>query len=74
MTVLLNPILRRFAEQFPIPTMARAVLERCLNPQQLDAWFETLAGGQYPRPLLFSTLVEFMRQVVSRQPPSIPAA
>ena len=46
MTVLLNPILRRFAEHFPIPTMARAVLERCLNPQQLDAWFDTLAGGQ----------------------------
>lgn len=37
MTAMLNPILRRFAEQFPIPTMARAVLERCLNPQQLDA-------------------------------------
>jgi len=56
MTSLLNPILQRFAEQFPIPTMARAVLERCLNPQQLDAWFETVAGGQYTRTLLFSTL------------------
>jgi hypothetical protein len=74
MTALLNPILRRFAEHFPIPTMARAVLERCLNPEQLDAWFDTLAGGQYPRTLLFSTLFELMRQIVSRQHPSVHAA
>ena len=74
MTSLLTPILRRFAEQFPIPTMARAVLERCLNPAQLDAWFETVAEGQYTRTLLFSTLFELMMQVVSRQQPSIHAA
>jgi hypothetical protein len=29
--------------------MARAVLERCLNAAQLDAGFETVAGGQYRR-------------------------
>ncbi len=74
MTSLLSPILQRFAEHFPIPTMARAVLERCLNPQQLDAWFETVAGGQYTRTLLFSTLFQLMMQVVSRQQPSIHAA
>ena len=71
MTVLLNPILRRFAEHFPIPTMARAVRERCLNPQQLDAWFETIAEGQYTRRLLFSTVFELMMQVVSRQHHSV---
>lgn len=74
MTALLNPILRRFAEHFPIPTMARAVLERCLNPQQLDAWFETIAEGQYTRSLLFSTVFELMMQVVSRQHNSVHAA
>ena len=74
MTSLLNPSLQRFAEHFPIPTMARAVLERCLNPAQLDAWFETVAEGQYTRTLLFSTLFELMMQVVSRQQPSIHAA
>lgn len=37
MTLLLAPIPQRFAEQFPIPTMTRVVLERCLNPRQLDA-------------------------------------
>jgi hypothetical protein len=74
MTALLNPILRRFAEHFPIPTMARAVLERCLNPQQLDAWFERIAEGQYTRRLLFSTVFELMMQVVSRQHHSVHAA
>jgi hypothetical protein len=74
MTALLNPILQRFADHFPIPTMARAVLERCLNPAQLDAGFETVAGGQYTRTLLFSTLFELMMRVVSRQQPSIHAA
>ena len=74
MTLLLNPILQRFAEHFPIPTMARAVLERCLNPQQLNAWFEQVTGGQYTRILLFSTLFELMMQVISRQQPSIHAA
>lgn len=74
MTSLLNPILQRFAEHFPIPTMARAVLERCLNPQQLNAWFEKVAEAQYTRSLLFSTLFELMMQVVSRQQPSIHAA
>jgi hypothetical protein len=74
MTALFNPILRRFAERFPIPTMARAVLERCLNPRQLNAWFERIAEGQYTRTLLFSTLFELMMQVVSRQHNSIHAA
>ncbi len=74
MSSLLSPILQRLAGHFPIPTMARAVLERCLNPVQLDAGFETVAEGQYTRTLLFSTLFELMMQVVSRQQPSIHAA
>ena len=74
MTALLNPILRCFAEHFPIPTMARAVRERCLNPQQLDAWFERIAEGQYTRRLLFSTVFALMMPVVSRQHNSVHAA
>jgi len=45
--VLLPPILQRFAERLPIPTLVRAVLERCFNPAQLNAGFETVAEGQY---------------------------
>ena len=39
----LNPVLRRFAQRAPLPVMVRAVLERCLNAQELDAWFEQVA-------------------------------
>lgn len=74
MSSLLSPILQRVADHFPIPTMARALLERCFDSQQLDAWFETVASGQYTRTLLFSTLFQLMMQVVSRQQASIHAA
>ena len=67
MSSLLSPILQRLAGHFPIPVMARAVLERCLNPQQLDTWFETVAGGQYTRTLLFSTLFQWIRTGSVRQ-------
>ncbi len=70
----LNPVLRRFAERTPLPVMARAVLERCLNPVQLDAWFAQVAEAQYTRTLLFSTVFELMIQVVLRQHPSVHAA
>ncbi len=56
MSIALNPILERFAERTPIPVMARSVLERCLNAQHLDTWFETVAEDQYTRQLLFSTV------------------
>jgi IS4 transposase len=74
MSVPLNPILERFAERTPIPVMARGVLERCLSPQQLDAWFEQVAEAQYTRELLFSSVFEVMTEVVFNQQPSVHAA
>jgi hypothetical protein len=74
MTSLLAPLLQRLTEHFPIPTMARAVLERSFHPQQLNTWFETVANGQYTRTLLFSTLFDLMMQVVTRQQPTVHAA
>lgn len=71
---MLTPLLECFAEHFPIPTMARALLERSFHPEQLDAWFERQAEGQYTRTLLFSTLFELMMQVVTRRQPSVNAA
>jgi hypothetical protein len=71
---MLTPLLERFAEHFPIPTMARALLERSFHPEQLDAWFEPQAEGQYTRKLLFSTLFDLMMQVVTRRQPSVNAA
>lgn len=74
MLIELSPMLSRFAERTPLPVLARAVLERCLNPQALDAWFAEVAEAQYTRHLLFSTLFELMSQVVLRQQPSVHAA
>jgi IS4 transposase len=74
MTVTLNPILQRLAERRPIPVMARGILERCLNPAQLDAWFGSVAEQQYTRTLLFSAVFDLMTQVVLRQQPSVNAA
>lgn len=74
MVIELSPVLGRFTERTPLPVMARAVLERCLNPQELDTWFEQVAEAQYTRQLLFSTLFDLMSQVVLRQQPSVHAA
>jgi|GEM_PF-5796047 len=60
MTVTLNPILQRLAERRPIPVMAHGILEHCLNPAQLDAWFASVAEQQYTRTLLFSAVFDLM--------------
>ena len=74
MTVTLNPILQRLAERRPLLVMARGILERCLNPAPLDAWFGLVAEQQYTRTLWFSAGFDWMTQVVLRQPPSGNAA
>ena len=70
----LPPILTRFVEQTPVPVMARALIERVVGAQALDAWFEEQRAGQYTRELLFSTLFGLMTQVVLRESPSVHAA
>ena len=44
--------------------MVRGLLERMLNPEQLDEWFEQTAEQQYTRELLFSTVFRLMVEVV----------
>jgi hypothetical protein len=72
--MLLEPIFRPFVIQRPVCVMARAILERILEPAQIDALFERTAERQYTRNLLFSSLVELMSQVVVRLQPSVHAA
>ena len=74
MSKLLNPLIQRFAERTPIPVMARAIMERCLQAQSLDEWFAQASEGQYTRELLFSTVFELISQVVFRHQPSLHAA
>jgi hypothetical protein len=62
--MIFSTVFKRFAEQSPIPVIARGLMERVLNPEQLDQWFEQNAEGQYTRELLFSSIFDIMSLVV----------
>lgn len=71
---MLSPVFGPFIKNSPISVMARGMLERVLNPDQLDEWFDTTAQEQYTRDLLFSTLFDLMSQVVQGSQRSVHAA
>ncbi len=58
----------------PITVMVRAISERALGAEALDALFERTADRQYTRTLLFSSLVGLMSDVVLGISPSVRAA
>ena len=39
---MFDDVLDRFAERAPTAVMVRALLERLLNAERLDAWFDTV--------------------------------
>ena len=71
---MLKPVFDQFVKKSPISVMARGMMERVLDPQQLDRWFETTADQQYTRELLFSTVFDIMSQVVRGSHHSVHAA
>lgn len=71
---MLNPVFDSFVKKSPISVMARGMMERVLDPQQLDRWFDTTAEQQYTKELLFSTVFDIMSQVVHGRHPSVHAA
>jgi Transposase DDE domain len=72
--MLLDTIFAPFVKERPICVMARAVLERLLDAQRLDALFARTAERQYTRELLFSSLVQLMGEVVLGVHPTVHAA
>jgi hypothetical protein len=72
--MLLDKVFEPFIKDKPICVMARAVLQRILDPQHLDQLFARTAQRQYTNELLFSSLVELMAKVVLGQEPSVHAA
>jgi hypothetical protein len=70
----LNKVFEPFIKETPICVMARATLQRILDPQQLDQLFARTAERQYTHELLFSSLVDLMSRVVLGQEPSVYAA
>ncbi|MFZ1575888.1 MAG: hypothetical protein WAT36_11765 [Chromatiaceae bacterium] len=71
---MFGEIFQKFAETSPATLMVRALLERLLNPEKLDRWFEATRQTQYTRDLLFSSLVGLMLQVVCKTQASVHAA
>ncbi len=61
---MLTPVFDRFVEKSPVSVMARGVIERVLNPDQLNEWFDRTADAQYTKDLLFSSLFDIMSLVV----------
>ncbi len=70
----LGDILERFLQEAPISVMVRALMERALDPDELNRLFEQTATTQYTRELLFSTLVNLMSLVVCGVKPSVRSA
>jgi len=71
---MLDVAFDRFAKYSPVCVMARGLMERVLNPEQIDQCFEQAAEEQYTRELLFSTLFDMMSDVVCGARKSVHAA
>jgi hypothetical protein len=71
---MLSPIFEKFVDKSPISVMARGMMERVLNPKQMDQWFNETAEQQYTIELMFSTVFDLMSQVVCGSHKSVHAA
>jgi hypothetical protein len=71
---MLSDIFKPFIEGSPLSVMMRGLVERLLNPDQIDQWFKRFAQEQYIRELLFSTVVSLMLEVVCGPRKSVNAA
>jgi len=71
---MLNPIFEKFVKKSPVSVIARGMMERLLNPEQLDQWFDETAQKQYTKDLLFSSVFDIMSQVVSGSRRTVHAA
>jgi len=72
--MLLDKVFEPFIKETPICVMARAVLQRILDPHHIDQLFARTAQRQYTHELLFSSLVDLMSRVVLCQEASVHAA
>ena len=69
--MVLGDMLERFILDAPMPVLFRLLMERALDPEELDRMFESTATRQYTRELLFSSIVDLMAVVVCRFKPSV---
>lgn len=71
---MLSSVFKPFIDESPISIMARGMVERVLNPDQINTWFDSTTNAQYTKDLLFSSIVDIMTQVVCGSRPSVNAA
>ena len=71
---MLKALFDPFIEKSPVPVMARGMMERILNPEQIDEWFDSTAEFQYTKDLLFSSVFGIMTEVVLGTRKSVNAA
>ena len=71
---MLSDLFKPFIEGSPLSVMMRGLVERLLNPEQMDQWCKQCAQEQYTRELLFSTVVSLMLEVVCGSRKSVNAA
>jgi hypothetical protein len=69
--MVLGDMFDRFILDAPMPVLFRLLMERALDPEELDRMFESTATRQYTRELLFSSIVELIAVVVCRIKPSV---
>jgi len=69
--MILSEVFEKFVHSNPVAVMARAMIERALEPKALDEVFRRQAKRQYEKELLFSSLVELMALVVCGIHPSV---
>lgn len=67
-------VVERFEQRAPACVMARLALEQALPASWVDEVFEANRQRQYPRELMFSTIVELMTLVTLGLRPSLHAA
>jgi IS4 transposase len=71
---MFDEVMKRFEQQAPVCVMARLALQRAIAPQWVDEVFAEHRQRQYPRELLFSTVVQLMTLVSLGLSPSLHAA
>ena len=72
--MVLSDVFERFVKGSPVAVMARALMERTLEPSVLDGLFRKEANKQYEKELLFSSLVNLMSLVVCGIRPTVRSA
>lgn len=63
---MFSEILQKFSDKSPVAVMVHGLLERFLNANKIDEWFENTSEVQYTKKILFSSIVALMLNVVCR--------